>query len=121
KNILSERGISPNSVRARGVTNSPRTNSPEQSRMRELESQLASAISAHEETKQAFAVQQQEAETTYREKLSQLENDYRSAVHYVKGTEQMLKQLKEQLNRYKSENTQLKSEIEQLEDQVQAD
>ncbi|KFH43575.1 Tip elongation aberrant protein-like protein [Hapsidospora chrysogenum ATCC 11550] len=121
KNILSERGISPNSVRARGVTNSPRTNSPEQSRMRELESQLASANSAHEETKQAFAVQQQEAETTYREKLSQLENDYRSAVHYVKGTEQMLKQLKEQLNRYKSENTQLKSEIEQLEDQVQAD
>lgn len=120
KNILDERGISPTSaVRNRGLSNSPQINSPEQGRVRELESQLLSANAAHEETKQSFAIQHQESETMYREKLSQLENDYRSAVHYVKGTEQMLKQLKEQLNRYKSENSQLKSEMEELEDQLQ--
>lgn len=121
KDILSERGISPTAAgRTRGLA-SPRTASPEQGRLRDLESQLLAANASHEETKQSFAVQQQESETMYREKLSQLENDYRSAVHYVKGTEQMLKQLKEQLNRYKSENGQLKSEIEQLEDKLQAD
>ena len=121
KSILSERGISPTTAgRTRGLT-SPRTASPEQGRLRDLESQLTAANAAHEETKQSFAVQQQESETMYREKLSQLENDYRSAVHYVKGTEQMLKQLKEQLNRYKSENSQLKAEIEQLEDKLQAE
>lgn len=124
KDILSERGISPTSaVRARGLAGSPSTTgSPDhvlqQGRLRELESQLASSHAAHEETKQAFAVQHQESETMYREKLAQLENDYRSAVHYVKGTEQMLKQLKEQLNRYKAENGTLKSEIEELENRA---
>lgn len=115
KGILSERGISPTSaVRTRALT-SPRTTSPEQSRLREMESQLASAAAAHEETKQGFALQAQESEMAYREKLSQLESDYQSAVHYVKGTEKMLKQLKEQLSRYKSDNGRLKTEIEELE------
>lgn len=119
KGILSERGISPTSaVRTRALT-SPRTTSPEQSRLRELESQLVSATAAHEETKQAFAAQVQESEMAYREKLSQLESDYQSAVHYVKGTEKMLKQLKEQLSRYKSDNGRLKSEIEELESRSQ--
>ncbi|KND87354.1 Tip elongation aberrant protein 1 [Tolypocladium ophioglossoides CBS 100239] len=120
KDILSERGISPTSaVRARGLT-SPRTTSPEQNRLRDLESQLAGATAAHEETKYAFAAQAQESEMAYREKLSQLESDYQSAVHYVKGTEKMLKQLKDQLSRYKTDNGRLKSEIEELENRLQA-
>jgi hypothetical protein len=120
KDILSERGISPTSVgRSRGL-GSPRANSPEQARMRELELQLATAVAAHEETQRTFAVQSQESETQYREKLSQLENDYQSAVHYVKGTEKMLKQLKEQLSRYKAENARLKTEVEELEEHAEA-
>ncbi|KAI1069702.1 hypothetical protein LB507_008484 [Fusarium sp. FIESC RH6] len=124
KDILSERGISPTaSIRARGITNS-RTNSPANSpdlnRVRDLESQLASSSAAHEETKQAFAIQVQESEAAWREKLSQLESDYQSAVHYVKGTEKMLKQLKDQLSRYKTENARLKTEIEELEDRAQS-
>ncbi|KEY68688.1 hypothetical protein S7711_00562 [Stachybotrys chartarum IBT 7711] len=119
KDILGERGISPTgAVRARGL-NSPRNNSPELSRVRELESQLSSANAAHEETKQTFALQAQEAEAAYREKLAQLESDYTSAVHYVKGTEKMLKQLTEQLSRYKSENGRLKSDMSDLEDRLQ--
>ncbi|KAL7792641.1 hypothetical protein V8C37DRAFT_121964 [Trichoderma ceciliae] len=121
KDILVERGISPTgAVRSRGLT-SPRTNSPEQqSRLRELEAQLANISAAHEETKQTFAIQAQDSETAYREKLSQLESDYQSAVHYVKGTEKMLKQLQEQLSRYKTENSRLKSEVVELEDRLQA-
>ncbi|KAF5656533.1 cell polarity protein [Fusarium heterosporum] len=119
KDILSERGISPTtSIRARNLPNS-RINSPDQNRARDLEAQLASSSAAHEETKQAFAIQIQESEAAWREKLSQLESDYQSAVHYVKGTEKMLKQLKDQLSRYKTENTRLKTEIEELEDRTQ--
>ncbi|TQV93112.1 cell polarity protein (Tea1) [Cordyceps javanica] len=121
KDILNERGISPTAaVRSRGLA-SPRTTSPEQTRLRELEAQLASSHASHEETKQAFAVQAQESESAYRDKLTQLENDYQSAVHYVKGTEKMLKQLKEQLQRYKTENARLKSDMEAMEDRAQKD
>ncbi|KAK3372026.1 hypothetical protein B0H63DRAFT_453400 [Podospora didyma] len=121
KDILSERGISPTSAgRTRG-TGSPREGSPEQMRLRELEQQLATTQAAHNETKAAAAMQAQEAETAYREKLAQLENDYQSAVHYVKGTEKMLKQLKEQLSRYKTENTRLKEQLVELEDKLEAE
>lgn len=122
KDILSERGISPTAAtgRGRGLVGS-RTASPDLSRVRDLESQLASANAAHAETKQAFASQAQESEGMYRDKLSQLEGDYQSAVHYVKGTEKMLKQLKDQLARYKTENGQLKSSMADLEDKMQAE
>lgn len=114
KDLLSERGISPTSAaRARGMA-SPRDSSPEILRSKELEQQLAAAQAAHEETKQSFALQAQESEAAYREKLSQLENDYSSAIHYVKGTEKMLKQMKSQLNSYKAENSRLKSENDDL-------
>src|SRR5690606_23156568 len=107
KDILGERGISPTAaMRSRSSSRaSPREGSPEQMRLRELEQQLAAAQSALEETRAQAAAHAQESESTYRDKLAQLENDYQSAVHYVKGTEKMLKQLKEQLSRYKSENT----------------
>ncbi|KAF4589558.1 Kelch-type beta propeller [Ophiocordyceps camponoti-floridani] len=121
KAILGERGISPTTaVRTRALA-SPRMASPDMGRVRELESQLASTVAAHEETKQTFASQAQESETAYREKLSQLESDYQSAVHYVKGTEKMLKQLKDQLTRYKTDNGKLKAEIEELEARLDKD
>ncbi|KAK0656662.1 hypothetical protein B0T16DRAFT_319797 [Cercophora newfieldiana] len=117
KDILAERGISPTSAGRRG---SPREGSPEQVRLRELEQQLNAAHVAHEQTKAVAAQQAQEADATYREKLSQLENDYQSAVHYVKGTEKMLKQLKEQLSRYKTDNSRLKEQVVELEDKLEA-
>lgn len=116
KDILVERGISPTTAgRTRPVASS-REGSPELSRLRELEKQLSASMAAHEETKQTLSSQAQESESAYREKLTQLENDYQSAVHYVKGTEKMLKQLKEQLSKYKSENSRLKEELAEMED-----
>lgn len=120
KDILSERGISPTgAIRARGLSSPITTNSPDLNRTRELEAQLTSANAAHEETRQAFAIQVQESDAAYREKLAQLESDYQSAVHYVKGTEKMLKQLKDQLARYKADNGRLKMEVDELENRLQ--
>ncbi|KUI59872.1 Tip elongation aberrant protein 1 [Cytospora mali] len=116
KDILVERGISPTTAARSRPLASPREGSPEMHRLRELEKQLSASMAAHEETKQTLSSQAQESETAYREKLTQLENDYQSAVHYVKGTEKMLKQLKEQLSRYKSENSRLKEELAEMED-----
>ncbi|EKD11987.1 uncharacterized protein L3040_005906 [Drepanopeziza brunnea f. sp. 'multigermtubi'] len=118
KDILGERGMSPiNSARARGLP-SPQSgsNTPDLSRLRELEHQLAASVQAHEETKQTYEAQHSETEATYREKLSLLENDYQSAVHYVKGTEKMLKRMKDELSKYKSENTGLKEHLAKSEE-----
>ncbi|KAI0883730.1 uncharacterized protein GGS22DRAFT_165943 [Annulohypoxylon maeteangense] len=115
KDILAERGISPTSLaRVRGMGS--RTNSPDPSRAGELERQLAQAVAAHEETKQTFTTQFQESEAAYRNRIVQLENDYQSAVHYVKGTEKMLKKMKQELAQAQSENGRLKNENLELEE-----
>lgn len=115
KDILAERGISPtNLARVRDVGS--RTGSPNPSRTGDLERQLAQAIAAHEETKQGFAAQIQESEATYRNRIVQLESDYQSAVHYVKGTEKMLKKMKQELAQAQSENSRLKNENLELEE-----
>jgi hypothetical protein len=90
-------------------------------RLRELEQQLTATQAALEETRHQAATQAQESESTYRDKLAQLDNDYQSAVQYVKGTEKMLKQLKDQLTRYKTENSKLKEQLVDLEERVSSD
>ena len=114
KNLLGERGINMSDARKSPMDNSPnsRFGTPEQTRLRELEQQLQASLKAHEETKHSFESREQEADRNYREKIEQLENDYQSAVHYVKGTEKMLKRMKDELSKYKTQNTQLRSELE---------
>jgi hypothetical protein len=122
KDLLGERGISPvGAAKARGLSSPQnRDDTPDQNRLRELEEQLLSVQQAHEETKQNFETREQEAESSYREKLAQLEHDYQSAVHYVKGTEKMLKRMKDELSKYKSENTRMRSELEEAEEKLQS-
>ena len=122
KDLLGERGISPvGAARARGLSSPQnRDDTPDQNRVRELEQQLLSVQQAHDETKQNFETREQEAESSYREKLAQLEHDYQSAVHYVKGTEKMLKRMKDELSKYKTENTRMRSELEEAEGKLQA-
>lgn len=121
KDILAERGISPTTVARNRSTGSPRTSTPEQAaRIRDLEEQLEKATAAQEESEQRSTAALEATEAAYRDKLTQLENDYQSAVHYVKGTEKMLKQLKEQLARYKAENAKLRAEMDELEERGQS-
>jgi Galactose oxidase, central domain len=115
KDVLSERSLNNESRRSPMFENhSPgsRFGTPDQNRLRELEQQLHSSMKAHEDTKNTFESREQEADRQYREKLEQLENDYQSAVHYVKGTEKMLKRMKDELSKYKTQNTRLQSELE---------
>ena len=112
KELLDERGISEHG-RSRNL-DSPgsRMDTPEQNRLRELEQELEASQQAHQETKSTFETREQEADKAYREKLEQLELDYQSAVHYVKGTEKMLKRMKDELTKYKSQNARLQNEVE---------
>ncbi|KAJ8118255.1 hypothetical protein ONZ43_g4028 [Nemania bipapillata] len=119
KSILEERGISPTGPsRVRGI--GARTDSPDVTRAVELERQLAEAVAAHEETKQRFMAQAEESEADYRRRIVQLEEDYQSAVHYVKGTEKMLKRMKEELSKSVAENTRLQNENFDLEARLDA-
>ncbi|RDW77457.1 hypothetical protein BP6252_05510 [Coleophoma cylindrospora] len=113
KDILGERGISPaGAARVRGL-GSPQSgsNTPDIVRHRELEQQLAASMAAHQEMRETYESREQQAESAYREKLGQLENDYQSAVHYVKGTEKMLKRMKDELSKYKAENARMKDQL----------
>lgn len=93
-------------------SNPSRFGTPEHARLRELEQQLQANIKAHEETKTLNEQREQEAEKTYNEKLEQLGKDYRSAVHYVKGTEKMLRRMKDELEKYKTQNAKFQAELE---------
>jgi chromosome segregation ATPase len=114
KDLLGERGVNMSDSRRSPMLDSPgsRFGTPEHARLRELEQQLQATVKVHEETKASFELREQEADRAYHEKLEQLENDYQSAVHYVKGTERMLKRMKDELSKYKSQNSKLQSELD---------
>lgn len=114
KDLLGERGTNLSDSRRSPRLDSPgsRYGTPEQGRLRELEQQLVASTKSNDELKTFFESREQEADRAYREKLEQLENDYQSAVHYVKGTEKMLKRMKDELARYKTHNVKLQSDLE---------
>ncbi|TFK30826.1 hypothetical protein FA15DRAFT_579721 [Coprinopsis marcescibilis] len=53
-----------------------------------------------------------ETERTYKERLHQMEEDYQIAVHYVKGTEKMMRKMRDELTKQKAINQQLQSDSE---------
>ena len=111
KELLDERGIS-ELGRSRNIDSPGSRATPDTNRLRELEQELEASQQAHQETKVSFETREQDADRAYREKLEQLEQDYQSAVHYVKGTEKMLKRMKDELTKYKTQNARLHSEVE---------
>ena len=103
KELLDERGISEGSR--------SRLDGPDASRVQELQKQLEESLQAHKEMKEIGETREIEIERTYREKLEVLETDYAAAVTYVKGTEKMLKRMKDELTKYKLQNEKLQSEL----------
>ncbi|KAL9611684.1 MAG: hypothetical protein Q9167_003679 [Letrouitia subvulpina] len=92
-------------------------NEQPQTRIRELEEQLESSLRAHQESKSDFESRAEETDKSYRERLEQLEHDYQTAVHYVKGTERMIKRMKDELSKTKHQNHLLHRSLEEAQQQ----
>lgn len=110
KEILAERPNQPGFEKRRSsALQSPSlqsgTATPEQRRLGALEEDLRKSEDAHNQTKLKADEQAQEVEQHFRDKLEQLETDYQSAVHYVKGTERLLKRMKDELAKNKDDLT----------------
>ena len=112
KELLDDRGMS-EAGRSRNV-DSPgsRFDTPDNARVKDLEQQLEASLRAHQDTRDTQESREMETERTYREKLELLETDYQSAVHYVKGTEKMLKRMKDELTKYKKQNERLQADLD---------
>ncbi|KAH9937238.1 uncharacterized protein B0H18DRAFT_1113097 [Fomitopsis serialis] len=54
----------------------------------------------------------EESEASYKARLQQLEEDYQLAVHYVKGTEKMMRKMKDELTKQKALNQSIQSELD---------
>lgn len=52
-----------------------------------------------------------EAEDNHKNRMAQMEEDYKTAVHYVKHTEKMLRRMKDELSKAKSMNQDLQKEV----------
>ena len=91
----------------RNSTNDPTSTS----RLTELEAQLITTTRAHEDMRSSFERREMEANRGWEEKLATLDNDYQSAVKYLKGTEKMLSKMKQELQRYKTQNRDLEDEV----------
>ncbi|SOV01299.1 related to KEL1 - involved in cell fusion and morphology [Ustilago sp. UG-2017a] len=73
----------------------------------------ADSTSVAEAERRAHLAERELAETTasYKDRMAQLENDYQTAVQFVKGTEKMLRRMKDELKKYKTENAALQNEL----------
>ncbi|KAL4241731.1 hypothetical protein ABKN59_000783 [Abortiporus biennis] len=54
----------------------------------------------------------EETEASYKARLQQLEEDYQLAVHYVKGTEKMMRKMKDELTKQKALNQSIQTELD---------
>lgn len=110
KDLLSQKGIDVESPLKRNrLSNSSIIGGTE--RLQELEQQLDASVKAHENMRATFEQREQEANKGWEDKLAALDNDYQSAVKYLKGTEKMLSKMKQELQRYKTQNKDLEDEL----------
>lgn len=76
-------------------------------------SQSPASSSADSDARLAEAERRfEETERGYKTRMQQMEEDYQLAVHYVKGTEKMMRRMKDELTKQKDNNTTLQAELE---------
>jgi len=109
KDLLGERGIDFSEPARSRISDG--SNAANTERFRDLEQQLEASNKAHEEMRSSFEQREQDANRNWEDKLAALDNDYQSAVKYLKGTEKMLSKMKQELHRYKSQNKELEEEV----------
>ena len=114
KELLQERGSSLEGL------NKSRDGTPDLPRVRELERQLEASLRSHEELKETFTQREREVSKEWEDKLTNLDNDYQAAVKYVKGTEKMLRGLKNELQRYKNTINELEKDNSQKDSALEA-
>ncbi|KAJ7900152.1 hypothetical protein B0H14DRAFT_3080524 [Mycena olivaceomarginata] len=54
----------------------------------------------------------EETETSYKARMQQMEEDYQLAVHYVKGTEKMMRRMRDELTKQKNTNVSLQVDLD---------
>lgn len=118
-------------ARARDLQEAEHRLQDSESRVEELTRQLehhaslnasrgtADSTNVAEAERRAEDAERELAETTasYKERMAQLENDYQTAVQFVKGTEKMLRRMKDELTKYKTENASLQDQVATLRSQ----
>ncbi|KIY51211.1 hypothetical protein FISHEDRAFT_37425, partial [Fistulina hepatica ATCC 64428] len=115
ENKLAERARAQESAE-RELTQTLRRNRDAEAQISKLSAQLdrirATQSPANDHTDADSRVQEmerklQETEKGYQARLTQMEEDYQIAVHYVKGTEKMMRRMKEELTKQKDANNAL--------------
>ncbi|CAG8499773.1 1565_t:CDS:2 [Paraglomus brasilianum] len=101
RDVMSEKGILDN-----GGTSSMAI------RYKELEARYAELGFVHAETSNQLS----EARAKLKQRLQQVESDYQTAVHYVKGSEKMLRRMKEELTRSQTENGRINEKLLQMQE-----
>ncbi|RXW22588.1 hypothetical protein EST38_g3263 [Candolleomyces aberdarensis] len=79
-----------------------------------IRSTQSPAINADGDSARAAEMERklEETEKTYKDRLHQMEEDYQIAVHYVKGTEKMMRKMRDELTKQKNTNSQLQAELD---------
>lgn len=110
KDLLLERGIDianiPAHARNRSVDSTVTSE-----RLRDLEMQLENSKQAHEDMRASFLQRESETHRGWVEKVATMENDYQSAVRYLKATEKMLSKLKIEYAKLTDESKRLESQL----------
>ncbi|KAF8898933.1 hypothetical protein BD779DRAFT_1464981 [Infundibulicybe gibba] len=81
----------------------------------QLSSQLDHAQSSRAEARAIEAERKlEETERGYKARMQQMEDDYQLAVHYVKGTEKLMRKLRDEVTKQKSVNAALEDELKAI-------
>ncbi|KAG1749813.1 uncharacterized protein EDB91DRAFT_1327252 [Suillus paluster] len=88
------------------------TMSQQQDRARPVQSPVNQGDSAAEARALEAERKLEETERSYKARMRQMEEDYQLAVHYVKGTEKMMRRMKDEVTRTKTAYASLQAELD---------